>query len=554
MASGSLRLGVVTIDGVAVRCVQPWWVWVEVHLDGWMGYGGAMGVSVGSGDGRSTVAKGGEQAVDGEVPAEVQALEEPSADERRRGDRRRGDRRRDGEDEARARDEQRELYRTMDLALRVGEVVLSSGAGTADATATILAVTAAGGLRGCEVDITFTSIAISYQAAPDVAPETHMRVVRYRGQDFSRLTDVDQLVRRFARAELTRDEASRELARIVSAGPPFPRWSSVIAWGVMAGGATLLLGGGWLITLVAVVTAILIELSNRWFNRQRLPAFYQQVAGAFVATAVALILYAVHAPVKPSLVVAAGIIMLLAGIALTGAVQDAITGYYVTAAARSLEAMLLTGGIIAGVSLGITLGIKFGLPMAIEAQTIQLANLPIMVGSGALMAVAFAYASYAPLRGLIPVAVVGAVGSLVFTLMARAEFGPAWSTAAAAFVVGLGGYSLGRRAGVPPLVVVVSGTVPLLPGLTIYKGLFELMSSGNLTGIVSLATAVAIGVALASGVILGEYVAQPIRREARRLEDRLAGPRLVGPRRPIRRRTPRTRNHSRRSRHNQADS
>ena len=519
-----------------------------------MGYGGAMGVSVGSGDGRSTVAKGGEQAVDGEVPAEVQALEEPSADERRRGDRRRGDRRRDGEDEARARDEQRELYRTMDLALRVGEVVLSSGAGTADATATILAVTAAGGLRGCEVDITFTSIAISYQAAPDVAPETHMRVVRYRGQDFSRLTDVDQLVRRFARAELTRDEASRELARIVSAGPPFPRWSSVIAWGVMAGGATLLLGGGWLITLVAVVTAILIELSNRWFNRQRLPAFYQQVAGAFVATAVALILYAVHAPVKPSLVVAAGIIMLLAGIALTGAVQDAITGYYVTAAARSLEAMLLTGGIIAGVSLGITLGIKFGLPMAIEAQTIQLANLPIMVGSGALMAVAFAYASYAPLRGLIPVAVVGAVGSLVFTLMARAEFGPAWSTAAAAFVVGLGGYSLGRRAGVPPLVVVVSGTVPLLPGLTIYKGLFELMSSGNLTGIVSLATAVAIGVALASGVILGEYVAQPIRREARRLEDRLAGPRLVGPRRPIRRRTPRTRNHSRRSRHNQADS
>ena len=101
--------------------------------------------------------------------------------------------------------------------------------------------------------------------------------------------------------------------------------------------------------------------------------------------------------------------------------------------------------------------------------------------------------------------------------------------------------------------MVVSGTVPLLPGLTIYKGLFELMAAGNMTGIVTLATAVAIGVALASGVILGEYVAQPIRREARRLEDRLAGPRLVGPRRPIRRRTPRTRNHSRRSRTNQAE-
>lgn len=462
-----------------------------------------------------------------DVRAEVERAEEGRAEDLRA-------------EEERARDEQREVYRSIDLALRIGEVMLSNGAGTADATATILAVTAASGLRGCEVDITFTSIAVSYQAAPDVAPETHMRVVRYRAQDFSRLTDVDRLVRRLARGDLTREEASRELARLVSAGPPFPRWSSVLAWGVMAGGATLLLGGGWLITLVAFVTAVVIELSNRWFTRQRLPAFYQQVAGAFLATAVALVLYAVHAPVKPSLVVAAGIILLLAGIALTGAVQDAITGYYVTAAARSLEAMLLTGGIIAGVSLGITLGIKLGLPVAIEAQTIQLANLPVMVGSGALMAVAFAYASYAPLRSLLPVAVVGAAGSLAFTLMSRAEFGPAWSTAVAAFVVGLGGYSLGRRSGVPPLVVVVSGTVPLLPGLTIYKGLYEVLGLGNLIGIVSLGTAVAIGVALASGVILGEYVAQPIRREGRRLEDRLAGPRLVGPRRPIRRRNPLT--------------
>lgn len=364
-----------------------------------------------------------------------------------------------------------------------------------------------------------------------------MRVVRYRSQDFSRLSEVDRLVRRFARGEVTRDEASRELARLTSAGPPYPRWTAVLAWGVMAGGATLLLGGGWLITLVAVVTAVVIELSNRWFNRQRLPAFYQQVAGAFVATAVALVLYAVHAPVKPSLVVAAGIIMLLAGIALTGAVQDAITGYYVTAAARSLEAMLLTGGIIAGVSLGLAIGIKLGLHVGIEAQTIQTANLPIMTGAGALMAVAFAYASYAPLRSLIPVAVIGGAGSLVFTLMTRAEFGPAWSTAAAAFTIGFGSYSLGRRFGVPPLVVVVSGTVPLLPGLTIYKGLYEFAGLGNLIGIVSLATAVAISIAIASGVILGEYVAQPIRREARKLEDRLAGPRLVGPRRPIRRRS-----------------
>ena len=54
----------------------------------------------------------------------------------------------------------------------------------------------------------------------------------------------------------------------------------------------------------------------------------------------------------------------------------------------------------------------------------------------------------------------------------------------------------------------------------------------------ALVTAGSVALALAAGVILGEYVAQPLKREARRLESRLAGPRLVG---PLRERTGRRR-------------
>jgi len=37
-----------------------------------------------------------------------------------------------------------------------------------------------------------------------------------------------------------------------------------------------------------------------------------------------------------------------------------------------------------------------------------------------------------------------------------------------------------------------------------------------------------LAIALAAGVILGEYIAQPVKRNVRRLEGRLAGPRMVG--------------------------
>lgn len=85
----------------------------------------------------------------------------------------------------------------------------------------------------------------------------------------------------------------------------------------------------------------------------------------------------------------------------------------------------------------------------------------------------------------------------------------------------------------------VSAVVPLLPGLSINRGLFLLAEEGGqqaAQGLLVMVTAASVAIALASGVILGEYVAQPVMREARRVEARLAGPRLVGVTRVARRR------------------
>jgi uncharacterized membrane protein YjjB (DUF3815 family) len=148
----------------------------------------------------------------------------------------------------------------------------------------------------------------------------------------------------------------------------------------------------------------------------------------------------------------------------------------------------------------------------------------------AVAAAAFAFASYAPVRSLAPIAMLGVVAEGVFSLVRDREFGIAWASAAAAVVIGLVAYAVAGRVRVPPLVVVVPAVVPLLPGLSIYRGL-SLLSEGYSSsfGILSIMTAAAIAIALASGVIFGEYLAQPLKREARRLEGRLAGPRLVGP-------------------------
>jgi uncharacterized membrane protein YjjB (DUF3815 family) len=276
------------------------------------------------------------------------------------------------------------------------------------------------------------------------------------------------------------------------------------------------------------VAAAGIDLLTRAMSRRRLPGFYQQVAGGLLATLIAVAAAVTDIQVDPSRVVTASIIMLLAGVGFMGAIQDALTGFPLTAGARMLEALLSTAGIIAGVSGGLTVGRLVGVDLGhLDPGAAAWSDLPVMTFGAAVCAAAFAFASYAPLRSLFPIAVIGALAQLIFASVVSQDLGRAWASAVAAVVIGVVSYAVAGRVRVPPLVVVVSAIVPLLPGLSIYRGLSLLSTGGN--GVVPMIQAAAIAIALASGVILGEYAAQPLKREARRLESRLSGPRLVGP-------------------------
>lgn len=424
--------------------------------------------------------------------------------------------------------ENREIYKTLDLALRVGELLLSSGAGAADVTATMWSVVHACGLRGVDIDVTFTVLTMSHQASFDEPALIQVRHVRHRDIDYEDLTLVDHIVRDLIRGDIDRDEARSRLAKVVSSGHRLPRWAATLGYGLMGGGVGMLLGGDVLVIAIACLSAVAIDLLMRAMSRRRLPSFYQQVAGGLLATLIAVGAAASNLDVDPSFVVTVGIIMLLAGIGFMGAIQDALTGFPLTAGARILEALLATAGIIAGVSGGLTVGRMLGVNLGrLDPGVTSLSEAGAVVVGAAICAAAFAFACYSPPRALAPIALVAGGAALVSVVMEGSGFGRAWSAATAAVLIGVVSYSLAAWVRVPPLVIVVSAIVPLLPGLSIYRGLSLMAAGGN--GILSLVGAAAIAIALASGVILGEYAAQPLHREARRLEVRLAGPRLVGP-------------------------
>ncbi|WP_298180937.1 threonine/serine exporter family protein [Saccharomonospora sp.] len=422
------------------------------------------------------------------------------------------------------------VHLVLDLVTRIGEVQMASGAGASDVTATILALTRALGLPHCEVDVIFTSITVSCLRGSELPPVTTLRVVRSRSIDYTRLSETEHLVQQLLRNQISATDAYTELHRITDARHPYPRWVSTLAWGGMAAFITLLLGGtGWIPFISFVISAVVDRL-GRLLNKYALPFFFQQVAGGFVATlsAITIVNLDFFDLERPTLVVSAALTVLLSGLSTVSAVQDAITGYYVTAAGRMLEIVFMSAGLITGVGAAISMATQFGVTRAPDptVPTPGVSELHVMTLAGIGAAACFALASYSKIRSLLVAAAAGAVGAAAYGALNILGYNPIIGAFVATTLVGLGGGVLARRLKVTPLVVAVSGITPLLPGFATYRGMAELVGDGSITTLMS---AAAIGLALAAGVVFGEFLAQPVRTGLGRLERKLAGPRMAGP-------------------------
>jgi uncharacterized membrane protein YjjP (DUF1212 family) len=412
-------------------------------------------------------------------------------------------------------------HAALELALRIGESMLAVGAPAADVTATVLRVAAAHGLTSCQVDITFTSITVSYDRE-DAVPLTAVRIVRTSRTDYTRLQGISDLARAVAAGGLDVEEAHRRLDRVVSAPATYRRAVNALGWAGVAGCFGLVLGGGWLEALLAALTTALIEQVLRTLGRHSLPPFFQQVAGAALATGVAVLLLAWDVDVRTSLVVAAGIVVLLAGLSLVSAAQDAISGFPVTAAARAFEVVTLTAGIVVGIAGVLDLAQRARLPLTVVDTSPAPVPFAVALAASAGIAGFWSLACHARPRAVVLAATAGALAWTTFWATSGLGAGPPLASGVAAVVLGFCGEVLTARLRVPTQVIAVCGIVPLLPGLAIYHGLFAIVVDADIEGGLSgLVGAAAVGLALAAGVTLGEYLGRPASGARDRYDERV---------------------------------
>lgn len=411
--------------------------------------------------------------------------------------------------------------RALRLVMDVSDHLLSMGAPAHSVVHIALGITDTYCKRKVHIDVSFNQITLSQDRGIDREPLTLIRTISPRATSYQLMRELQSLANKIPDHKISLDDAEIELDSIIAKTKRYPRIVSYIAGGGLSAGSAALYTTSLPIILTAFGLGFLIAFLIDQLGRIALPSFFVQIITALSITLISTgILWSVKhkywtffASIDPTIITVGGIVLLVAGMMIVGAFQDAIDEYYVTASARLLKVTMLTLGIVLGVGMGLYAAKQFGLSFVATPDRLSFSSTTYQYIGAVIISASFALGNNSRPIGLI---ITGASGLLgYYTLLAMSELGlmiiPA--NAVAGFVVGFIATIVSRAIHIPSQAVIDSGIVPLVPGLTLYNGLMALIADPTSSdGTLLLLRSVLIAVSIAAGASFGVLIGRPTRR------------------------------------------
>lgn len=412
-------------------------------------------------------------------------------------------------------------YPTLEFALRVGNTLLSAGMTARDVVLRMLRITGAYGLQQVHVDVTYTSISVSYEPGPAAPPLTFIRVMEPEPVNLTKVRQLDRLCDAIE-SGLRIDQAVEAFERIRADQAPYPWWAATAGNAGVGAAVVLLFSTSWKIIVITFLTGCLLDRVLAALGRLRVPLFFQQLGAAALTTIVAagVTFAGAHgtgflAGLDPNLIVVGGIVMLVAGMIIVGAVEDAIDQFYVTASARMFDVVMRTAGIVAGIVIALRVAQYAGAPLSLSASPAVLSPLGAQFTGATLIAAFFAVSAYADGVTILLAAGMGLLGWAGYTLVSPDAAGEVVASAAGALLAALATTLIVRRTNVPGFGLIGAALLPLVPGLSLYNGLLQLVgtspgSGQPAAGAATLFLACGVALGIAAGASLGTYLGRVI--------------------------------------------
>ena len=424
--------------------------------------------------------------------------------------------------------------RALRLSMTVADYLVAMGVAASDVTDISLNITDRYCERKVSIEIIATVLMFSQDRGNEREPLTLIRSVHAREVNSALIQDIEDIVNEIHEGKLTLDAAEIRLEKLLENPKRYPQWLLSIGSASISAGIGALLSGSPLIIALSFIVGGFISYMLIVLTKLRMPAFFIQVIAATIATLVAALLtwlgnhgVSQLAGLDPNLIIIGGIIMLVAGLAIVSAVEDAIDEYYITANARILRVVMLTAGIIFGLVVGLYVAKNLGVNMTINTnRSLYYDTVPWQYVGAIAIAAGYALSVNTRISGIILSGIIGAGGWAAYSLTAP-HFTPIVGSFFAAAVVGAGAALLARWLRTPATTMITAGIISLVPGLSLFNGLMVLIIGADKagasldSGTLILLNALILALAIAAGASFGNLVARPVRRTLIRAQNAL---------------------------------
>ncbi|HEU0266738.1 MAG TPA: threonine/serine exporter family protein [Candidatus Saccharimonadaceae bacterium] len=412
--------------------------------------------------------------------------------------------------------------RALRLTMTASDLLLSMGVPANSVVGKALDITETYCKRPVHIDINANLLMLSQLRGTDKEPLTMFRPVPARAINYMTVQAVQHLIYEIHEGKHTLEQAELILEEILKQKHRYPWWVVMLGNGGIVAGVALMFSTSWRVIMVTFVIGLLTDRLLAYFTRHDVPSFFRQVgAAAFITILAALInLLASHHVnffhgMNPTLMVVGGIVMLVAGLVIVGAIQDAIEEYYLTATSRILKVGMLTVGIIVGILIALYTARKLGFGIAVSPNPLHLTAIHFQVAGGAIAAAAYAMNTQTRIRAIIWAGILGGAALAIMYGAAHIDVSIVPASGLAAVVVGLIATLFSRLWRTPSVGIVACAIVPLVPGLALYTAMMQLVNypAGSplfFMGIGSLFTAISTALAIAAGASFGSLLGRPL--------------------------------------------
>lgn len=416
--------------------------------------------------------------------------------------------------------------RALRLAMTMADQLLSMGVGANSVVSKVLDVTDTYCEKPVHIDISANVIMLSQLRGIEREPLTLIRPVVLRDTNYMTIQAIQNLMYEIRKGKRSLDDAEKELEIIIAQPKTFPWWVIMLGNASIVAGVTLMYTTSWRAILTTFCIGIVIDRLLALLGRYKIPPFFRVVMAAVSITLIAAGINFLgghgvefFADMNPTLLVVGGVVMLVAGLVIVGAIQDAIDEYYVTANARLTKVFMQTTGIVVGILVALYTARKLGIGIAVSPDPLMLNGFHFQVIGAIMAAAGYALAGQTRRRAVVGVGLIGGAGLVIMSYAVNLlGVSPIPASGIAALFIGIAAAFISRFWRTPSVGIISGAIVPLVPGLTLYSGLMQLIEypPGDplfYKALGTLFSAAAVALTIAAGASLGSMLGRPLRQQ-----------------------------------------